>query len=120
MKKLATRFDLAIIAAILSAALLLLAFKPNETGKTAVIRVDGKEYKQIDLTSSEKTEIDVNGVLIICDEGEVYVKESSCHDKICVNAGHLSKKGQSAVCVPNRVSVEIAGQDKNSPWAVTG
>lgn len=120
MKKLVTRADFIIIAVVLLSALLLLQFKPHGAGETAIIRVDGKEYRTLNLDSEEKTEITVNGVLIVCGGGEIYVKDSSCHDKICVNAGHISKKGQSAVCVPNRVSVEISGKDKNAPQAVTG
>lgn len=120
MRKLATVSDLIIIGIILLSAVLLLLFKSNEIGKTAVIRVDGKEYKTVNLESDEKTEISVNGVTIVYGGGEIWVENSTCHDKICVNAGHLSKKGQSAVCVPNRVSVEVVGNDKNAPKAVTG
>lgn len=120
MKKLVTRADVIIIAVILLAAVLLLALRSKEIGKTAVIRVDGKEYKTLNLECEEKTELTVNGVLIVCGGGEIYIKESTCRDRVCVNAGHLTKKGQSAVCVPNRVSVEIKGNDKNAPRAVTG
>ncbi|MCH5190271.1 MAG: NusG domain II-containing protein [Oscillospiraceae bacterium] len=120
MKRLITVSDFIVIGIILLAAVLLLLFKSNEIGKTAVIRVDGKEYKTVSLTNDGKTEISVNGVLIVYGGGEIYVENSTCHDKICVNAGHLSKKGQSAVCVPNRVSVEIVGNDKSAPKAVTG
>lgn len=120
MKKLVTKADFIIIAAVLFAAVLLLAFRPKEIGKSATVRVDGKEYKTLNLESGEKTEITVNGVTIVYGGGEIYVKESTCRDRVCVNAGHISKKGQSAVCVPNRVSVEIDGEDKNAPRAVTG
>ena len=120
MKKLITLQDLIIIFVILLSAVLLLLFKSNEIGKTAVIRVDGKEYKTVNLESDGKTEISVNGVSVVYGCGEIWVENSTCHDKICVNAGHLSKKGQSAVCVPNRVSVEIVGNDKSAPKAVTG
>lgn len=120
MKKLVTGADFIIIAVVLLAAMLLLAFRPKEIGKTATIRVDGKEYKTLNLESEEKNEITVNGVLIVYGGGEIYIKESTCRDRVCVNAGHLAKKGQSAVCVPNRVSVEIKGNDKNAPRAVTG
>lgn len=120
MKKLVMRADFIIIAVILLAAVLLLAFRPKEIGKTATVRVDGEEYKTLNLESEEKTEITVNGVSIVCDSGEIYIKESTCRDRVCVNAGHISKKGQSAVCVPNRVSVEIKGKDKDAPQVVTG
>lgn len=120
MKKLFTKVDLIIIAVVLIVGVGLIAFMPKGEGKTAVIRVDGKEYKQIDLTNKSRQEISVNGVVIISENGEIYVSDSTCPDKICVRAGHLKNEGQSAVCAPNRVSVEVTGKSKNTPWAVTG
>lgn len=120
MKKLVTGTDFLIILIILSSALLLFAAAPKNAGATASVYVDGEIYKTIDLTKSGKTEIDVNGVTVICENGEVYIKNSTCHDKICVNTGRLSKTGQCAVCVPNKVFVAVNGNSENLPWAVTG
>lgn len=120
MKKLVTKWDIAVITAVLLISLLLFAFRPKETGEKAVIRVDGKEYKTVDINSTDTQEITVNGVTVVYGGGEIYIKDSSCRDKVCVNAGHLSKKGQSSVCAPNRVSVEIKSDGKNALRAVTG
>ena len=57
MKKLFTRADLIIAAVALLSGLALLCFKPSGEGETAIIRVDGKEYKKIDLQSTENFEI---------------------------------------------------------------
>ncbi len=120
MKKLFTKIDLIIIAVVLTLGVALLLFRPSNNGKTAKIYVDGKEYKTISLENNEYLETKVNNVVIIAEKGEIYIKSSTCPDKICVGAAHLSKKGQSAVCVPNRVSVEILGKSENTPGAVTG
>lgn len=120
MKKLFTRWDFIIILICLCLSVLLFVLKPNENGNEAVIRVDGKEYKTVDINSTDTKELTVNGVTVVYGGGEIYIKGSDCRDKICINAGHLSKKGQSAVCAPNRVSVEIKSDGKNSPRAVTG
>lgn len=120
MKKLVTKWDFVIISVCLLASLLFFALKPRETGEEAIIRVDGKEYKTVDINSTDIDEITVNGVTVVYGGGEIYIKDSSCRDRICVNAGHISKKGQSSVCAPNRVSVEIKSDGKNAPRAVTG
>lgn len=120
MKKLVTKWDFVIISVCLLASLLFFALKPRETGEEAIIRVDGKEYKTVDINSTDIDEITVNGVTVVYGGGEIYIKDSSCRDRVCVNAGHLLKKGQSAVCAPNRVSVEIKSDGKNAPRAVTG
>lgn len=120
MKKLFTKWDFAIILICLCLSVLLFALRPNENGNEAVIRVDGKEYKTVDINGADTDEITVNGVTVVYGGGEIYIKNSDCRDKICVNAGRLSKKGQSAVCAPSRVSVEIKNNGKNAPRAVTG
>ncbi len=119
MRRLVTRADVIIITAVILLAAFLWVLNPKETGETAVIRVDGKEYITVNI-NGELTETTVNGVSIVYGGGDIYIKDSTCRDKICVKAGRLSKQGQSAVCAPNRVSVEIKGKSKNAPWAVTG
>ncbi|MEJ2644360.1 MAG: NusG domain II-containing protein [Gammaproteobacteria bacterium] len=43
--------------------------------------------------------------------GRVRFVSSPCRNKICVHSGWLSRAGESTACLPNRVSVQIIGQD---------
>lgn len=119
MKKLFTKTDLIIALAVLVLGFALLLFlKLTPQGETAVITAEGREEIKIPL-SGEYEKIKVNGVVICRENGEIYIKSSDCRDKICQRSGHLSKKGETAVCAPNRVAVRIYGRDKNAPQAVT-
>lgn len=40
---------------------------------------------------------------------KVRVKESDCPDKICVKTGWIDKPGQSIICLPHRIYLEIKG-----------
>ena len=40
--------------------------------------------------------------------------EADCPDKICVNTGKISKIGETIVCLPHRVVVEIQGEVSQS------
>ena len=75
-----------------------------DLGKNAIIKVPGRE----------------NVVLAVADFGIAFT-ESDCHDKICINSGVLSRPGQIAVCLPNRVLVKLRLKkpDKDAPDAVT-
>ncbi|MCX7949534.1 MAG: NusG domain II-containing protein [Treponemataceae bacterium] len=42
-------------------------------------------------------------------QGEAYISDSPCPDKLCVAMGKLKKAGDWAACLPNRVFVRIAG-----------
>ncbi len=120
MKRLFTKRDFVIILVVLIVAVVgFFIINSAEKGKTVVIKSDGKVVETVSLTEDGyKTE--VNGVVIYIEDGKAFVKESSCKDKVCVNSGELSKSGQSAVCAPNGVSVEISGKNENLPDAITG
>jgi len=51
--------------------------------------------------------LEVKGVTVVIENGCVYVSDSDCDDKICVNTGRISRSGQSVVCLPKKVSVRI-------------
>lgn len=42
--------------------------------------------------------------------GAVWVAESDCPRRICMQAGRVRTPGRSIVCVPNRVVIEIKGR----------
>ncbi|MCD8384007.1 MAG: NusG domain II-containing protein [Clostridiales bacterium] len=49
--------------------------------------------------------------LVVIEDGSVYIEEASCPDKLCVKQGKIRYAGDSLICLPNRVVVEITGQD---------
>ncbi len=119
MRKLLTRADIIIVLLCISLAILLYFFLFGEKGNKAKVIYMGETVEIIDLTDDSFYEMHINGVHIVRENGEIYVKESTCPDKLCVRAGHLTKTGQSAVCVPNKVSVTIEGKT-DGPQAVSG
>ena len=48
---------------------------------------------------------------VVIKGGEVYVSEASCKNQICVKRGHISKAGESIVCLPNRLVVRIENSE---------
>lgn len=60
--------------------------------------------------------IDVAGPLgnsrIVIQQGTARFLESPCSNQYCVHQGWLSHVGQAAICLPNRVSLELLGADK--------
>ncbi|MDO4961549.1 MAG: NusG domain II-containing protein [Eubacteriales bacterium] len=116
------RSDIILIAAALIAASIIgLAFKLNsKPGTYAEVRINGEVIADfpLDKAASYLIENDEGGTnLLIIEDGKARVEEASCPDGICVQAGKLSMTGQSAVCLPNRVIVEIV--EKSSADAVS-
>ncbi len=119
MRKLLTKTDIVIVLLLICTAFALLSFCFRGKGQKAVVKYNGETVEEIDLSDSSYYEIKVNNVHIVRENGEVYIKDSTCPDKVCVRTGHISRSGESAVCVPNRVSVTVTGGSKG-PQAVTG
>ena len=50
---------------------------------------------------------------IVIHQGQVRFTQSPCHNQYCVHQGWLSHAGQVAVCLPNQISLELLGGEKN-------
>jgi len=46
------------------------------------------------------------------ERGRVRMISSPCPGKVCTHSGWISKRGQSIVCVPNRIIIRINGRAK--------
>lgn len=49
--------------------------------------------------------------LIEIADGAARIVASPCRQKICINRGWLSHAGETAACLPNRISVTLLGDD---------
>ena len=45
--------------------------------------------------------------------GKIRLTEASCPDKICEKTGYIGSSGQSIICVPNKITVSVAGSDES-------
>lgn len=110
-KKLVTKRDALIICIVLAAGLLTAVFFKtcSHSGSEAVISVDSKTIKTIELSGHQKTyrPDEAEGAVIEISDGRVCVSDSDCPDKICVNTGWISRKGERIVCLPKKLIVEI-------------
>ncbi len=106
------RMDLILIAVVMFIALIsaVIVYLTHNKGDMAVIKVDGNIVSELSL--SDNTTITIEGyqggsntVSII--DGKAYVSEADCPDEICVKTGGISRAGETIVCLPHRVVVEI-------------
>ncbi len=91
----------------------------SKNGKYVSVQVGGKEVKKIILDSKLiGTKIPVESEhgynLIELGEDSVRVIEADCPDKIDVKQGPISRIGETIVCLPNRMVIEIKGVDMDT------
>jgi hypothetical protein len=109
--------DFFIILFIASVAVILMfSMRQADTGKkTASIIHDGVVVKRIRLDTLDHTEIFEYGGeypgVIEAENGRIRFREAACPDQVCVYTGWISKNGQIAVCLPERILIKITGVD---------
>lgn len=83
----------------------------------AVIKQDGKIIKTIDLNKIVETQEfkiktekgDYNTVLV--KHNSICIKDSDCPHKECIKSGWISQPGEMIVCLPNKLIIDIQGQN---------
>ena len=80
-------------------------FVSGTAGKTVVISQNNRVVCEAALNTDKTVDLGTNTVSI--EGGRVKVTQADCKNQICVNHKSISKKGESIVCLPNKVIVEI-------------
>lgn len=78
------------------------------------VTVGGNFYSKIPLSAhkgEDIIEINFHGHInkVVIRDDTITMIEADCPDLLCIYQGEISKVGQSLVCLPNKVMVEIKG-----------
>lgn len=114
-----------IVGGILAAVVLYILFNSfSQKGNTVVVKQGSEVIKTVNLdTLSEPCVIELDGeypCTVTVDRDGAYFSKAACPDKICQKTGRISKTGETAVCLPAKVSVTITGSNAEQYDAVTG
>lgn len=114
--------DLILITVILVVTLSIIAgmriWQKNNTStdSVAVVTIDGERYGSYPLSEdiTERIELpDGSYNNLVIRDGYADVTEASCPDQICVKHNRIKYAGESIVCLPNKLLVEIEGGEDN-------
>ena len=110
------RIDAIVIASLLllSSLVLLVVFLTRQEGERVTVTVDGVTVGEYPLG--------VDGIYALCngknvltvEDGRAYMSYSSCPDHLCENTGKIKYVGEQIVCLPNKVTVTVIGEDDGS------
>ncbi len=115
-----TTSDKLLILTIILASILSLFFiwgRENQDVDLYIsIQVDGKEVHRMPLDESTEgktyaIKTDYGENIIKVENQKVFVEHADCPDKFCMQQGKISKLGQSLVCLPHRVMIELVSDD---------
>jgi hypothetical protein len=102
-----------LLALLLLVGLYAAFWQSDGHGAEAVVLVNGKRWARLDLFHNQ--DLIVPGPLghshIQVRDGQARFVDSPCPNKLCVHTGWLSQGGEVAVCLPNKVSLQILASD---------
>ena len=80
----------------------------------AIIRQEGKVFAEVDLKARKQFAVGgpLGTTLIAVEPGRARVVSDPSPRQYCVKQGWLMRPGEIAICVPNRVSLQITGRTK--------
>ena len=105
-----------IVIAVAAVGLLLLNVFKTE-GSFAVVKIDGKETARYPLSVNTEVVIETgdNGKnTLVIENNKAFMKDANCPDKICEGHSKISYKGETIVCLPHKVVIEIVAEDSEN------
>ncbi len=74
----------------------------------AQITVDGEIYREMDLSEDGMLVVKTKGGhnIVNVKNGEIFIVEATCPDKLCVRHGKLKGRYDSIVCLPHKIVIE--------------
>ena len=124
-RKTAYRRDLILAGVLLIAAvalLLLMRGRKSEaavTGPVAVVTLNGEEAGRYPLSTDGTFPLNGGSNILVISDGEAWVSEANCPDRICMGMGKISRSGEFIACLPNRLIITVEGTDGQIPDALT-
>lgn len=121
MKKKINKFDIGLIIVIIIINVFLIlyggrtAVKSNE--KVAYIYSNNKLVREYVLTEDVIDEVTIESETgyntMHIENGQIWIHEASCPDKVCIHQGKISNNGEIIVCLPNRMLIKIVDENNS-------
>jgi hypothetical protein len=114
--------DLAVILGLLLlAGILYLLLNVNRPeGGVAVVRVNGVVTERHPLNVDGTFPLNGGSNILVIQDGQAWLSEADCPDKLCVRQGKIHYSGQVITCLPNRLTVTVEGGESDGVDLVVG
>ena len=102
-----------ITAAVLLAAaawLMISGIQKKGSGEEVIVYKDGEVFYAGPISADTTITVEDekgNINIVVVKDGKAIIEKANCPDQICVHTRPAEKDGQSIICLPNRVSVEV-------------
>ncbi len=105
---------LTLLAGVVCVALLTVELWNGAAADRAIIRSGGKIFREVPLSRDQQVEVPgpLGVSVITIEKRRARISSDPSPRQYCVRQGWLQQAGEIAICLPNEVSVELAGGEK--------
>ena len=84
----------------------------SDRGTQVTVYVDGEEVGRWSLEASvdEVIQTEAGSNRLVIKDGKAAITEADCPDAICIKQGQISRTGQTIVCLPHKLVIEVEGK----------
>lgn len=118
VKKRFSKADLILIVLLLVigvCGLLFVNAKKKQAGATVQVFVDRTLYGTYELSKDQTVPIQAHGAVtntLQISDGKAKMVQADCPDQLCVHQRAVSARGETIVCLPNKVVAEVKGEQE--------
>ena len=111
--------DILTIIGLLALGLVMIFAVSKKTGKEEgqILRIekDSKLVEEVPLNEDREIVLDdgVHYNKIVIKDGKATMEEANCRDQICTHMPDISMDGETIICLPNRVFLEVVDKDNS-------
>lgn len=109
---------MAVLIVTAAASALLIAFARRTAGAAVRVTIDGVFYGEYRLSEDQSVSIDekYGHNRLVIENGSAYMAEADCPDGYCMEYKPISRGGETIICLPHRLVVEVTGtRDAQQP-----
>ena len=106
------RYDRLFLVILAGVILLLFLYQhfAGSKGSYILVTQNGEkigEYSLLENQTFVVTDENHSYNTIVIENGQVWIDQADCPDKLCVKQGKISKNGQSIICLPHKLTILV-------------
>ena len=106
------RYDRLFLVILAGVILLLFLYQhfAGSKGSYILVTQNGEkigEYSLLENQTFVVTDENHSYNTIVIENGQVWIDQADCPDKLCVKQGKISKSGQSIICLPHKLTILV-------------
>jgi hypothetical protein len=116
------RNDIILLVCILLIAIigLVVLNATKEPGATVRVLVDGVETERYSINDNLQKEIvtEYGKNILVIKDGKVSISDADCPDLVCAKHREISSGGETIVCLPHKLVIEIMSETEDFDMVV--